>query len=265
MTNSALAAGAKRVIHSDALVKHFASVQGKVQALGPLTFDVFEHSFVSIVGPSGCGKSTFLKLVAGLIPATSGNISFKDRQVTGPNTQVGYVPQESQLFFWLTVKGNIEFPLIVRKIPPQQRKELIKEYISMFGLEGFENHYPNQLSGGMAKRVSIIRTMIYDPEIILMDEPFGPLDAQTRMVLQDELLKVWGVRKKTIIFITHDLVEAIALADKILVMTKRPGTIKAVIDVKLERPRNVFAVHEQKGFKETYDELWGVFHSEIGR
>ena len=158
---------------------------------------------------------------------------------------------------------NVELALKIRGLSKAQRFESAQKYIATMQLAGFEDHYPFELSGGMQKRGSIIRTLIYNPDTILMDEPFGPLDAQTRLVLQDELLRIWDQNKKTILFVTHDLTEAIALSDKVVLFTGRPGTVKRIFDVPLARPRNVFEIHNEKGFTDLYHEIWQYFKSEI--
>lgn len=251
------------VIRLDHVTKAFIGDQGRVVALQDVTFDVEEKSFIALVGPSGCGKSTILNLVSGLMPVTAGRCEFMGKPVGGINTDVGYVTQESKLFPWLTLEQNVSFPLEVRGIPLAERKKLVEEHLEMVGLTGFEKAYPHQLSGGMQKRASIIRTLIYDPDVILMDEPFGPLDAQTRMILQHDLLEIWTRRKKTIIFVTHDLVEAIALSDRVIVFSNRPAQVRDILDVSLTRPRDVFKIHEQPGFAEAYDRLWRTFREEL--
>jgi NitT/TauT family transport system ATP-binding protein len=220
-------------------------------------------SFTTLIGPSGCGKSTLLKIIAGIALPYEGRMLYKDREITSINTDIGFVTQDSNLFPWLTLIQNVELALKIRGVSLDQRKISAQKYIDTMQLSGFESHYPFELSGGMQKRGSIIRTLIYDPEIILMDEPFGPLDAQTRMVLQDELLRIWDSNKKTILFVTHDLTEAIALSDKVVLFTARPGTVKRVFDVPLARPRNVFEIHNEKGFTDLYHEIWQYFRSEI--
>jgi NitT/TauT family transport system ATP-binding protein len=218
---------------------------------------------VTVVGPSGCGKSTLLKLIAGLTPVSGGRIVYQGEEVRGLNTRVGYVPQESKLFPWLTLEENVAFGLDARRRSRQERDRQARYFINLAGLAGFEKYYPAQLSGGMGKRASIIRALAYEPPVILMDEPFGPLDAQTRMVLQDELLKIWEQKRQTIVFVTHDLVEAVALADRVVVITHRPGRIKDVIQVPMQRPRNIFEIHRQDGFDEAYGRLWNIFRHEL--
>lgn len=219
--------------------------------------------FVCVLGPSGCGKSTLLNMVAGLDLPSGGEVYFKGEPVEGVNTDVGYMPQDSKLFPWLTVRGNIDFPLSVRGVPADERQQLVDKQIAKVGLTGFEEAYPHQLSGGMQKRASLARTLVYAPSLLLMDEPFGALDSQTRMLMHDEVLNLWDDVRSTVLFVTHDLTEAITLADKIVVLTKRPSTVAEVIDVPLSRPRNVYAIFEQDGFQDIYDELIALVKQEM--
>jgi NitT/TauT family transport system ATP-binding protein len=252
------------VIHVDCVSKVFQTPrQGRVVALEDITIDVAYGEFVTVVGPSGCGKSTLLKMIAGLTPISTGKILYQGDEVWGLNTKVGYVPQESKLFPWLTLEENVGFGLDHRRFSKEERTDRIQQFIKLAGLEGFEKHYPSQLSGGMSKRASIVRALVYEPAVILMDEPFGPLDAQTRMILQDELLKIWEQKRQTIVFVTHDLVEAVALADRVAVITHRPGKIKDIIRVPMERPRNIFEIHLQEGFDEAHARLWNIFRHEL--
>ena len=237
--------------------------EGTISALQSISLNVPHGEFITVVGPSGCGKSTLLKLIAGFSPPSSGRILCQNEEVRGLNTKVGYVPQESKLFPWLTVEQNVGFGLDSRRYPREKREHQVQQFIKLAGLAGFEKYYPAQLSGGMSKRASIIRALAYEPAVILMDEPFGPLDAQTRMVLQDELLKIWEQKRQTIVFVTHDLVEAVALADRVVVITHRPGKIKDIINVPMKRPRNIFEIHRQEGFDEAYGRLWNIFRHEL--
>lgn len=253
-----------QVIQIDNVSKVFQSPQqGKLLALEDISLSVHYGEFITIVGPSGCGKSTLLKLIAGLLPISSGRILSQGTEVRGLNTKVGYVPQESKLFPWLTLEENVAFGLDSRRYSREERERRASQFISLAGLSGFEKHYPSQLSGGMSKRASIIRALAYDPPVILMDEPFGPLDAQTRMVLQDELLKIWEQKRQTIIFVTHDLVEAVALADRVAIMTHRPGRLRDIVRVPMKRPRDIFEIHRQDGFDEAYGRLWNIFRHEL--
>jgi NitT/TauT family transport system ATP-binding protein len=237
--------------------------QENLGALLNIDLEIGNGEFVTVVGPSGCGKSTLLKLIAGFSPVSGGRILFQGEEVRGLNTRVGYVPQESKLFPWLTVEQNVGFGLDSKRFSGPERDRQVRYFINLAGLTGFEKYYPAQLSGGMSKRASIVRALAYEPPVILMDEPFGPLDAQTRMVLQDELLKIWEQKRQTIVFVTHDLVEALALADRVVVMTHRPGKIKDIIDVPMVRPRNIFEIHRQDGFDQAYGRLWNIFRHEL--
>jgi NitT/TauT family transport system ATP-binding protein len=241
----------------------FAGEGREVIALERVSFDVPPGKITTVVGPSGCGKTTLLRLASGLVAASAGLVSFHGAPVTGLNTAVGFVTQDSNLFPWLTTVGNVEFPLAVRGVPSGERREKAMHWLRLVGLDGFEHHYPSQLSGGMQKRASIARTLIYEPSVVLLDEPFGALDAQTRMLLHHQLLELWHEKRSTMLFITHDLVEAITLSDQIVVMTRRPGTVKEVYQVPLARPRNVFEIYLEPGFDEAYAALWRHFKAEL--
>lgn len=254
---------AQPVIEYEHITKRFWSQSTEVTALQDVSLTIGENEFTSVVGPSGCGKTTLLRLSAGLESVTEGQTLFRGVPVDGINTKVGYITQDSNLYPWMTLRQNVEFPLEIQGVPAGERRDKADEFINMVGLTGFANHWPYQLSGGMQKRGSIIRTMVYDPSVVLMDEPFGPLDAQTRMVLQNDLLRIWGEKHQTILFITHDLTEAIALSDKVVVMSARPGRIRAVYDIPISRPRDVFQIHNQPGFSEIYGEIWKTIRSEV--
>ncbi len=232
-------------------------------ALRDVNLAIEPGEFVSFIGPSGCGKSTLLNMVAGLVRPTEGVVRYKGAPVATVNTDVGYITQDDNLMPWRTLRENVEVALEFRGMPAAERRERSARYISMVGLAGFEHHYPHELSGGMRKRTALVRTLIYEPDVVLMDEPFGPLDAQTRVILQDELLKLWEGSGKTIVFVTHDLVEAIALSDRIVLFSRAPGTIKEVYRVPLPRPRDVFHVHAHPSFPAFYDRLWRDLKEEI--
>jgi len=211
----------------------------EVTALDNVSLDVAEKEFAVIVGPSGCGKSSLLYLVAGLTELTAGTIRISGRLVDGPGTDRGMVFQSYTLFPWLTVRKNIEFGLKRRHIPADRRRAIIERYLGEVGLTGFADAYPKQLSGGMMQRVAIARALANDPEILLMDEPFGALDSQTRSSMQQLLLQVWDHTHKTVLFVTHDIDEAILLGDSVYVMTARPGRIKEKVTVPIPRPRSL--------------------------
>jgi NitT/TauT family transport system ATP-binding protein len=210
-----------------------------VTALDGISLDVAEEEFSVIVGPSGCGKSSLLRLVAGLIEPSAGAISLDGKIVTRPGRDRGMVFQSYTLFPWLTVQDNVEFGLKLGGMATEERKRIAKRYIAQVGLEGFEKSYPKQLSGGMMQRVALARALANDPEILLMDEPFGALDSQTRSLMQELLLNIWEQSHKTVLFITHDIDEAILLGDRVHVMTARPGRIKEMVEIDIPRPRNV--------------------------
>jgi NitT/TauT family transport system ATP-binding protein len=210
-----------------------------VTALDRISLDVAEEEFSVIVGPSGCGKSSLLRLVAGLIEPSAGMISLDGKVVTRPGRDRGMVFQSYTLFPWLTVQDNVEFGLKLGGMALAERKRIAKRYIEQVGLDGFEKSYPKQLSGGMMQRVALARALANDPEILLMDEPFGALDSQTRSLMQELLLNIWEQSHKTVLFITHDIDEAILLGDRVHVMTARPGRIKEVVEIDIARPRNV--------------------------
>lgn len=210
-----------------------------VTALGNISLEVADQEFSVIVGPSGCGKSSLLRLVAGLTEPTEGEIWLDTKRVSGPGRDRGMVFQSYTLFPWLTVQQNVEFGLKLRGMPPAERRDVALRYLAQVGLDGFERHYPKQLSGGMMQRVALARALANDPAVLLMDEPFGALDSQTRSLMQELLLDIWQQSNKTVLFITHDVDESILLGDRVYVMTARPGRIKEVVKVDLPRPRNV--------------------------
>jgi NitT/TauT family transport system ATP-binding protein len=220
-------------------LKFFPKSGAPVLALDDVSLEVADQEFAVIVGPSGCGKSSLLRLVAGLVEPTSGEITLDGTPVTRPGKDRGMVFQSYTLFPWLTVRDNVEFGLRIGGIPAEKRKHISDHFISEVGLEGFENSYPKQLSGGMMQRVALARALANDPEILLMDEPFGALDSQTRSLMQELLLQIWEHSHKTVLFITHDIDEAILLGDRVHVMTARPGRIKEMVEIDLARPRQV--------------------------
>ncbi len=207
-------------------------------ALEEATFSVDEGEFVAILGPSGCGKSTVLNIVAGFLRPTAGRILLEGRGVAAPGSDRGVVFQEHALFPWMRVLENVTFGLRLKGVPQRERLEAGRRFVDLVGLTGFERHWPRQLSGGMKQRVAIARALANDPKVLLMDEPFGALDAQTRRMMQDELVKIWATTKKTCLFVTHSIEEALLLADRVITMTARPGRVKAVQPVPLPRPRD---------------------------
>ena len=219
--------------------KIYEGRNGQTIALNGVNLDIYDNEFICVVGPSGCGKSTLLNIIAGLHEATSGDVLVDGVKVEGTGVDRGVVFQQYALFPWLTVKKNVMFGLNLKKdMTNEQREETAMKYIKMVGLEKFADSYPKELSGGMKQRVAIARAYAVNPSLLLMDEPFGALDAQTRTQLQTELLKTWEEEKKTCFFITHDVEEAILLASRVVVMSARPGRIKEVIDIDIPYPRN---------------------------
>ena len=220
------------------LSKVFSSDKRRVVALDGFDMDVADGEFVCLLGPSGCGKTTVLRIVAGLEPATGGSVTVHGKQVSSAGPERGMVFQEFALFPWRTVRKNIEFGLEIRGVAEKERHEISSRLVDLVGLEGFEDSHPDELSGGMRQRVGIARALANEPAVLLMDEPFGSLDAQTRNLMQKELLRIWSATKKTVLFVTHSVDEAVFLADRIMVMTARPGKIREVIPVSLPRPRD---------------------------
>lgn len=252
------------MISFDHVGKRFFKKGVPFQALGDAHFDVQPGEFVSVVGPSGCGKSTLLNLTAGLMEPSSGTVLYGGSPVTSVNTKVGYVTQADTLLPWRTVRQNIGIPLEIRAGSRKSNKdERVAAMIEKVGLGGFQDHYPAELSGGMRKRVILARTLIYEPETLLMDEPFGALDAQLKLVLHQELLKLWTDAKTTIIFVTHDLAEAVTLSDRVVVVSSRPGTIRTIQKVDIERPRNVFDVRFDERFRVLHQELWAILQGDM--
>jgi NitT/TauT family transport system ATP-binding protein len=231
---------------------------GPLHAMGPTTLQVRKGEFLVIVGPSGCGKSTLLNMVAGTLRPSSGSVSYAGVQVGGANRDVGYITQKNYCLPWRTVEANVRLPLEFRGVSGAELQERAARAIARVGLAGFEKAYPRQLSGGMLQRVMIARTLAYEPHTYLMDEPFGSLDAQLRLKMHAELLKLWEQTGSTFVFVTHDLHEAITLADRVVVMSKRPGTPKLIVDIDLPRPRDVVDVQSNPVFGAYFKQLWSA-------
>jgi NitT/TauT family transport system ATP-binding protein len=243
------------------LNKTYISHGSETSALVDINLQIEEGEFVCLLGPSGCGKSTLLKIIAGLIPATSGRIMINGQPVSGPGPERAVVFQDYALFPWMTVRDNVEFGLEARRLPAAERREVSRRLLKVVGLSEFAERYPHQLSGGMKQRVSIARALAVDPSLLLMDEPFGALDAQTRQLLQDELLRIWREYRKTVVFVTHSIEEAIYLSDRIVVMTARPGRVKQVVMVPETRPRDMASID----MNQRQREVRAVLNEEIAR
>ena len=245
------------------LGKRFFARERVVDALQGISLDVANGEFLTMVGPSGCGKSTILNIVSGLMRPTDGTVQLDGKPVHGVTRELGYVTQQPNLMPWRTLIDNVSFPLQVAGIARSERDDRAAQLIAMVGLSGFEKSYPHELSGGMRQRANIVRTLMYAPKVMLMDEPFGPLDAQTRVVLQDQLLEIWSRTGVTIMFITHDLHEAIGLGDRVVLLSARPGRIIRVDKVAMSRPRDVFRMHDSDEFRALYDAIWVELESQV--
>ena len=243
------------------VVKTFSGRNGEMVALNGVSLDIRENEFVCVVGPSGCGKSTLLNIIAGLLEPTSGEVYCDGKLVTGTGTDRGVVFQQYALFPWLTVKKNVKFALEMRGIKGREADELAMKYLEKVDLVKFANHYPKELSGGMKQRVAIARAYAAEPQVLLMDEPFGALDAQTRTQLQSELLETWERDRKTCFFITHDVDEAIILAQKVIVMSARPGRIKEIVDIDIPYPRDQETKMSPR-FLELKNHIWSIVYQE---
>ncbi len=244
--------------------------RGGVEVLRDVTLEVGRGEFVAIVGPSGCGKSTLLNAIADLVdPAeceVRGRILVDGaelRQRSRRETNLGYVFQRDALLPWQTIAQNVQVGLAIRGVAERERAERARALLEMAGLAGFEHYYPHQVSGGMRQRAALVRTLAYDPQVILMDEPFGALDAQNRMVLQSELLRIWQLTPRTIVFVTHDLAEAIVLAQRVVVLSRRPGTVKGVYDIGLPYPRDAFALRGAAEFARLETTIWQALRDEF--
>ena len=243
-------------------VRHtYRPPRGKpVPALEDISLEVREREFLALLGPSGCGKSTLLYLIGGFLPVEGGRITVDGKTVTAPGPDRGIVFQHFALFPWKTVRGNILYGLERQRMPRAEREKRAQDFIDLVGLGGFEDSLPSQLSGGMRQRTAIARTLAFDPSILLMDEPFGALDAQTRHLMQTELLGIWQRTPKTVIFVTHDVQEAVYLADRVAVMSARPGRIKALVDTRFDK--NDKGIFRAKHFVDKVDELWTLVRDE---
>src|SRR5579862_1519072 len=231
-----------------------------VLALSNISLEVRPREFLAILGPSGCGKSTLLYLVGGFLPTEAGRILVEGKPVTAPGPDRGIVFQHFALFPWKTVRTNILYGLERQGLPRPEREKRAQAFIDLVGLKGFEDSYPSHLSGGMKQRTALARTLAFDPDILLMDEPFGALDAQTRALMQSELLRIWQRTPKTVIFVTHDVQEAVYLADRVAVMSARPGRIKTIVNTKFDK--NADDIFKEKSFVEKVDEIWHLVREE---
>ena len=248
----------------DDLVKQFDTAEGPLTAVDHVSFTVREGEFVSIIGPSGCGKSTLFNIVGGLMAGSSGRVTINGEEIAGPHPAIGMVFQEESTFPWRTVLDNVAFPLEILGVPKAERHARARDFIDLVGLAGFERRYPSELSGGMQQRVSIARTLAFEPQILLMDEPFGALDEQTRLLLGAKVLQIQQELQQTTLLITHSISEAVQLSDRIVVMTYRPGRVKRIVEVNLPRPRTLEVVSSE-AFGRYVAEIWNDLRDEASR
>lgn len=228
----------------------------EVKALAEVDFSIRENEFVSIIGPSGCGKTTLLRIIDGLIPCDGGQVIINGKKVTAPGPDRAVVFQTFALLPWRTVLANVEFSLELRQVSKEERTRIARTYLERMGLSEFEGHFPHELSGGMQQRAGLARALAVNPLILLMDEPFGSVDAQTRQLLQEELLELWQREKKTVIFVTHSMDEAVYLSDRVVIMTPRPGRVAEILNVPLPRPRTDNDVRRSREFVELTNYIW---------
>lgn len=236
-----------------------------IKVLDKIDLTLHSHTFISFLGPSGCGKTTLLRIIGGLIEPVRGKVWIENEEVRGPNAHCAMVFQEFNLFPWRTALANVEFPLEIRGVPPNERREKALDHLNLVGLSGFESHYPHQLSGGMKQRVGLARALVTEADYLLMDEPFGALDPQIRELMQVELLKIWEKTNTTVVFVTHDIGEAIFLSDTVITFSSRPGHVKSQTAIDLPRPRNtnVGSVRSTMEFTRYRDMIWDILRPEV--
>ncbi len=245
--------------------KRYVRRDRETVALAPVDLTIDKGDFVAFVGPSGCGKSTLLNMIAGIIEPSAGKILHEGQVVRGVNTRVGYMTQTDSVLPWRTVYENIELPLTFRPFSSEQRRERVEAMMKAVDLSGFANSFPNELSGGMRKRVALAQVLVYEPGTLLMDEPFGALDAQLKLMMQRRLLDIWQETGKTVIFVTHDLSEAVTLAQRVVVFSGRPGHIKTIEPINIPFPRDPFKVRFEPQFQASYERLWSILAPEIAK
>ena len=252
------------ILKADHINVRFDTAEGPVIAVDDVSFDVRQGEFLSVIGPSGCGKSTLFNVIGGLLSNHQGTVNVAGEIINGPHQSIGMVFQEESTFPWRSVTDNVAFPLELIGMPKAQRIERARHFISLVGLDGFENRYPNELSGGMRQRVSLARTLASEPKILLMDEPFAALDEQTRLLLGDKVLQIQQQLKQTTLLITHNITEAVQMSDRILVMTYRPGKVKRIVDIDLPRPRTSEIVGSED-FGRYVAQIWADLREEASR
>ena len=248
----------------DDIVKRFETADGSMTAVDHVSLTVKQGEFMAVIGPSGCGKSTLFNVIGGLVDGYQGNVTVAGERVNGPHPSIGMVFQEESTFPWRTVTDNVAFPLEIAGVGKAERHERARHFIALVGLDGFEHRYPSELSGGMRQRVAIARTLASEPKILLMDEPFGALDEQTRLLLGDKVLQIQHELKQTCLLITHNITEAVQLADRVLVMTYRPGKVKRIVEIDLPRPRSSEIVSSE-AFGRYVAQIWADLREEASR
>lgn len=248
--------GSAPIVVLKGLRKSFIRGDQLVEAIAQVDFEISRHEIVALIGPSGCGKSTLLHVIAGLYEPTAGEVIYNGAAVESVNTAVGYMTQKDTLLPWRTVRDNIALPLEIQGVPKGVRYQRAQKFIDEVGLGGFETKYPSELSGGMRKRTALARMLLYQPETLLLDEPFGALDAQLKLAMHALLLRLYNANPHTILFVTHDLVEAVTLADRVVVLTNRPARVALLQEIDLARPRDVYNVRFSERFRQLYDVIW---------
>jgi len=252
------------ILVADSVVVQFDTAEGPIIAVDDVSFKIKPGEFFSVIGPSGCGKSTLFNVIGGLLGHHQGVVSVEGETISGPHKSIGMVFQEESTFPWRTVIDNVAFPLELIGMPKAKRAERARHFIKMVGLDGFENRYPGELSGGMRQRVSLARTLAFEPKILLMDEPFAALDEQTRLLLGDKVLQIQQQLKQTTLLITHNITEAVQMSDRILIMTYRPGKVKRIVDIDLPRPRTSEIVGSE-AFGRYVAQIWNDLREEASR
>jgi NitT/TauT family transport system ATP-binding protein len=255
---------APAILVADGLAMRFATAEGEIVAIDNVSFQVAPEEFLAVIGPSGCGKSTLFNIIGGLLGGYQGRVAVGGETISGPHPSIGMVFQEESTFPWRTVIDNVAFPLEIAGVPRRERIARAQRFVAMVGLDGFEKRYPSELSGGMRQRVSMARTLASEPKILLMDEPFASLDEQTRLLLGDKVLQIQQELKQTTLLITHNITEAVQLADRILVMTFRPGRLKRIVDINLPRPRTSEIVSSE-AFGRYVAQIWSDLREEASR
>jgi len=259
-----VAQAAPAILTVDDIAMQFATDEGDITALDDVSFRVMPSEFLAVIGPSGCGKSTLFNIIGGLLSGYRGRVAVGGETISGPHASIGMVFQEESTFPWRNVIDNVAFPLEIAGMPRRERIARARRFVALVGLDGFEKRYPSELSGGMRQRVSMARTLASEPKILLMDEPFAALDEQTRLLLGDKVLQIQQQLKQTTLLITHNITEAVQLADRILVMTFRPGRVKRIVDIKLPRPRTSEIVSSE-AFGRYVAQIWNDLREEASR